>query len=350
MVNMHSDVRSVNLRKIPVVLLAVACSFAADIGSPTGSRFPAFNLPDSSGKIHSLRSVLGPKGAVILFYASADGCPSCKAQLNELEQHQEAFHKLGLGVAAVSNDSTTILKDFAGRAAIHFPLLSDSDSKTIRSLHIVNGDAAQGVARLGWFVLNARGAIVAKYFEEDSSQSYTSAGILFHQFGWTPPGPTRTVEGKQITATLGASNTTVAPGQRVALTLDIDLQPNLHVYAPGVDNYIPIEWKMDDSATAQVHAPVFPHAEKLYLKAINETVPAYTSHFRLTRDITIPAEDKLKAAVDAGHFAVDSTLNYQACDDRLCYFPQKMRLQWTFEVEPLDKQRVSPELQRQPQP
>jgi hypothetical protein len=74
----------------------------------------------------------------------------------------------------------------------------------------------------------------------------------------------------------------------------------------------------------------------LYLKAINETVPAYTSHFRLTRDITIAPEDKLKAAVDgSGHFVVNSELQYQACDDRLCYFPQKVRLQWTFEQDRL---------------
>jgi peroxiredoxin len=321
------------VRKIPVILFALACSFAAaDFGPPIGSRFPAFSLPDQSGKLHSLPSLLGPKGAVILFYQSAGGCPFCKVQLNELEHHQEAFHKLGVGVAAVSNDSSAILKDFAGQTAIHFLLLSDSTSKTIQSLHILNG----GTVRPGWFVLDAKGAIKAKYFEEDPNQSYTSAGILLHQFGWTPPEPTHQVEGKQLTAIIGASNSTVAPGQRVTLTLDIDLQPNLHVYAPGVDNYIPIDWKMDDSDAAQVHAPVLPHAEKLFLKAINETVPAYTSHFRLTRDITIAAEDKLKATVDgSGHFVVNSELHYQACDDRLCYFPQKVRLQWTFEEDRL---------------
>jgi len=341
------------VRKIPVLLLAAVCSLAAaDFGPPTGSRFPTFNLPDQTGQLHNSRSLLGPKGAVILFYQSADWCPYCKAQLKELEQHQEAFRKLGLGVAAVSYDSSAILKDFAGRAAIHFPLLSDSNLKTIRLLHILNEDAPHssplyGAARLGWFVLDAKGVIVAKYFEEDTSQSYTSASILLHQFGWVPPEPARKVEGKQLTATIGASNSMVAPGQRVALTLDIDLQENLHVYAPGVDNYIPIEWKIEDSDTAQAHAPVFPHAEKLYLKAINETVPTYTNRFRLTRDITIPAEDKLKAKVDgSGHFTVDSVLNYQACDDRMCYFPQKVRLQWTFEYEPLDQQRAPGELQR----
>ena len=332
------------VRKIPVLLLVALCSLAAaDFGPPTGSHFPAFSLPDQSGKLHSSRSLLGAKGAVILFYQSADSCPYCKAQLKELEQHQEAFHKLGLVIAAVSHDSPAVLKDFAGPAGIHFPLLSDSDSKTLRALRILNEVAA----RPGWFVLDARGVIAAKYFEDDASQSYTSAAILVHQFGWAPPETPRKVEGKQLTATIGASNLRVAPGQRVALTVDIDLQENLHVYAPGVDNYIPIDWKIEDSDTAQAHPPVFPHAEKLFLKAINETVPTYTNHFRLIRDITIPPEEKLKAKVDgSGHFTVDSVLNYQACDDRMCYFPQKVRLQWTFEYEALDRQRVSAELQR----
>ena len=180
-----------------------------------------------------------------------------------------------------------------------------------------------------------------------STPSYTLAAILVHQFGWAPAETPRKVEGKQLTATISASNSMVAPGQRVALTLDIDLQENLHVYAPGVDNYIPIDWKIEDSDTAQAHPPVFPHPEKLFLKAINETVPTYTNHFRLIRDITIPPEEKLKAKVDgSGHFTVDSVLNYQACDDRMCYFPQKVRLQWIFEYEALDKQRVSAEIQR----
>jgi peroxiredoxin len=33
---------------------------------------PDFSLPDQSGKNHSLKSLLGPKGAVILFFRSAD--------------------------------------------------------------------------------------------------------------------------------------------------------------------------------------------------------------------------------------------------------------------------------------
>ena len=177
----------------------------------------------------------------------------------------------------------------------------------------------------GWIVLDAKSIVVAKY-----DPSYTLAALLVHQFGWTPPDPAKEVEGKQLTATVGASNSTVAPGQRIALTLDVELGPNMHVYAPGVEGYIPIDWKMEDSGAAQAHAPVFPRAEKLYLKAIDETVPAYRGHFRLIRDITI-------APGAAGSFAVDGSLRYQACDDRVCYIPQTLRFEWNFERQTLDK-------------
>jgi hypothetical protein len=257
--------------KLPLTIISLLCatalSFAADVGPPIGKPF----------RMSDLR--VGPKGAAILFYRS-------QAQLVELGQHREAFQKLGIQVATM------------------------------------------GVAeKTGWIVLDAKSVIVAKYFEDDPSQCYTSAAILVRQFGWTPPEPTHQVEGKQITANIGASNSVVAPGQRVALTLDLDLGPNMHVYAPGVEGYIPIDWKMQDSDTAVVHAPVFPRAEKLYLKAIDETVPAYRGHFRLTRDITV-------AAGTSGRLTIDGSLRYQACDDRVCYIPQTLPLQWTFEYQP----------------
>ena len=213
---------------------------------------------------------LGPKGAVVLFNAS-------KARMQELEAHRDAFQKVGVGLATLN------------------------------------------AASAAWFVLDPNGVIVAKYFDEP----YTAAAILVHHFGWTPPDG-REVEGKQLTATVGASNSTVAPGDRIALTLDIDLGPDMHVYAPGVEGYIPIDWKMEDSSAAQAHAPVFPASKKLFLKAIDETVPAYRGHFRLIRDVTIGADA-------SGSFSIDGSLRYQACDERVCYIPQTLRLHWTFD-------------------
>ena len=43
-----------------------------DYGPPLGSKMPGFELRDQDGKPHSLASLLGPKGAVIVFFRSAD--------------------------------------------------------------------------------------------------------------------------------------------------------------------------------------------------------------------------------------------------------------------------------------
>jgi hypothetical protein len=43
-----------------------------DFGPPVGAKMPGFELPDQDGKAHTLGSLLGPKGAVVLFYRSAD--------------------------------------------------------------------------------------------------------------------------------------------------------------------------------------------------------------------------------------------------------------------------------------
>jgi len=202
-----------------------------------------------------------------------------------MEQNRETFRKLGLRIAALGSK-------------VHS----------------------------GWYVLDARGVIVAKYLDDGTGGRYTLNAILIHQFRWTPPEPALEVEGKQLTAKLAASDATVAPGDRVALTLDVDLNPGMHVYAPGVEGYIPIEWKMQDSPAAAMHAPAFPHSEKLYLKAIGETVPAYRNHFRLTRDITIQRPPE-----GSGQMTVNGSLRYQACDDRVCYIPQELHLTWTFQ-------------------
>ncbi len=270
----------------------------------------------------------------------------------ELEQNRGEFRKLGLGLAAVSYDSEAALHIFAGRKGIHFPLLSDPDSKIIRELGILNETIEKtnptfGIPYPGSFVLDSKGVIIAKYFEDDYRQRYTAADLLMHQFGVIPAQAKSDVEGKQLRLTAAASNAVVTVGQRVALTLDIELKPNMHVYAPGVESYIPIDWTMKESDADTVHDASFPKPEMLHLPAIDETVPAYTGSFRLTRDVTIAAADKVKPLADGtGRFTLEGNLRYQACDDRVCYIPQNLPVKWTLQFQDLDRERVPVELQR----
>ena len=270
----------------------------------------------------------------------------------ELEQNKSEFSKLGLGIAAVSYDSPAVLRNFAERRGIHFPLLSDPDSNVIRELGILNETIPKenpffGVPYPGSFVLDAQKVITAKYFEDDYRERYTSTDILTHQFGLEPSSVKSNVQGKQLSLTATAGNSVVAAGQRVSLALEINLNPNMHVYAPGVEGYIPIEWKVKPSDAATEHDASYPPSEKLHLAAIDETVPVYRGHFRLTRDITIGQEAKVRPALDtSGKLTIEGTLRYQACDDRVCYIPQELPVKWTFQYAEFDRQRVPAELRR----
>jgi DsbC/DsbD-like thiol-disulfide interchange protein len=139
----------------------------------------------------------------------------------------------------------------------------------------------------------------------------------------------------------------VRSGQRIALTLDIDLKPEMHVYAPGVAGYIPIEWSMGSSEAIIAHPVVMPPSKRLHLPAIDETVSVYGGQFRLVRDITIARDAKLKPLLDAnGSLTLEGTFRYQACDNRMCYIPQTVPVKWTLHVEAHDRERVAAPLQK----
>ena len=42
------------------------------VGPRVGEALPEFSLRDQGGQLHSLKSLLGPKGALIVFFRSAD--------------------------------------------------------------------------------------------------------------------------------------------------------------------------------------------------------------------------------------------------------------------------------------
>jgi hypothetical protein len=44
----------------------------AKLGPKVGERVPDFNLPDQTGRMRTLQSIMGPKGAMLVFFRSAD--------------------------------------------------------------------------------------------------------------------------------------------------------------------------------------------------------------------------------------------------------------------------------------
>jgi hypothetical protein len=142
--------------------------------------------------------------------------------------------------------------------------------------------------------------------------------------------------------------TSRGPDSESHSALELDLQPGMHVYAPGVQGYIPIDWKLDDSGPVVKRHPFkYPPSEMWLPKAIGETVPVYRRHVRIVREITFGQEDYLNPLVTpTGSLVVKGSFRYQACDDSKCYIPEDVLLEWRFKYQGLDRQRAPLELQR----
>jgi thiol:disulfide interchange protein DsbD len=128
-------------------------------------------------------------------------------------------------------------------------------------------------------------------------------------------------------------------GQRIVLALDVEMPRGVHVYAPGVQGYIPVDLALAESTSFAPHDAVYPPSKTLHLEAIKETVPVYTDKVRILREITIAK------SVKPGELVIDGTFRYQACDDKECFLPEKVPLKWVLQVEALDRQRVPSDIQ-----
>ena len=87
----------------------------------------------------------------------------------------------GVQVVGISYDDPKILKTASERMKITFPLLSDSDSKTIDAYHIRNETAkgrAAGVPDPGTFILDREGVIRAKLFLEGYRERHTTDALI----------------------------------------------------------------------------------------------------------------------------------------------------------------------------
>lgn len=270
----------------------------------------------------------------------------------ELGREADRIKKQGLGLAAISYDSPAVLKNFADRQRIAFPLLSDPDSKIIRAFGILNetippGNALYGIPYPGTFIIDPQGKVVSKYFEDDYRERVSASDILTRDFGQSTESAPGVVDNRHLRIQSTASTAIALPGHRISLILDVDLKPKMHVYAPGVQGYIPIHWTLDAGPAARPHEFNYPPSKMMRLKVIRETVPVYRGHVRIQREITFGPENQLKPLLTpAGELVLKGSFRYQACDDRECYLPVVIPLEWRFRFEGLERERPPEELQR----
>ena len=147
----------------------------------------------------------------------------------------------------------------------------------------------------------------------------------------------REIQGKHLSVALNQSHDSARPGAKVTLTAQIKLPPGMHVYAPAIEPpYKPIKLAIESPRGVKVSPVRYPEGKKLRLEAIDETVPVYEGIF------TLEADALISSAAKAGDAVINGSLNYQTCDDKLCYLPVTLPLSWTVKVTPQASGKTAP--------
>jgi hypothetical protein len=196
----------------------------------------------------------------------------------------------------------------------------------------------------GYFYIDASGIIREKYFEARYTNRFTANNVMAKLFPELAEDVSQKVETPHLSLELSQSDRAVVPGSRFSLVALIKLPQDVHVYAPDVKGYKPIQLELAPLPELELISPVYPPSRVLYLDAIKEQVPVFEGKFRVTSEVKTSANADLMKSLGASGktITIAGKLHYQACDKTTCFLPTPVPVVWQLRILPLDRQR-SPE-------
>jgi DsbC/DsbD-like thiol-disulfide interchange protein len=114
-----------------------------------------------------------------------------------------------------------------------------------------------------------------------------------------------------------------SPTRTVQLTLVATPVPNVHVYAPGNRDYIPVTVAITPVDGLTTGEPAFPEAEPYFFAPLKQAVTVYSKAFTVRIPVKATAaflKDRRASAADS--VPLKGVVSYQACDDKVCFPPQ----------------------------
>jgi hypothetical protein len=118
----------------------------------------------------------------------------------------------------------------------------------------------------------------------------------------------------------------------------------MHVYAPGASGYRVVRVTIAPQPFVRALSVEYPTSEVWFFKPLNERVPVYQKPFTLLQEFVLDGQGSTRVALrDQTSLTIAGTLEYQACDDRICYNPMSVPLSWTVGLKPIiTQQTVNP--------
>ena len=100
----------------------------------TGTKAPAFTLPDQNGQMRSLEEYRGRK--VVLYFYPKDMTSGCTKQACAFGELYPQFREKGAVVLGVSKDSVSSHKKFEEKYGLPFTLLADPELEVIKAYDV----------------------------------------------------------------------------------------------------------------------------------------------------------------------------------------------------------------------
>lgn len=133
----------------------------------TGTKAPAFTLPDQNGQMRSLEEYRGQK--VVLYFYPKDMTSGCTKQACSFGELYPQFREKGAVVLGVSKDSVSSHKKFEEKYGLPFTLLADPDLTVIQAYDVWKekknyGKVSMGVVRTTYLI--DEDGIIVKAFDK----------------------------------------------------------------------------------------------------------------------------------------------------------------------------------------
>jgi cytochrome c biogenesis DsbD-like protein len=192
-----------------------------------------------------------------------------------------------------------------------------------------------GMAFPGTFVLDRQSRVTARFFEEVYNERNTVSSVMMRLDGGAAVTGTR-ISTAHLDVTAYPSDSSIAPGNRFTLAFDIVPHRGMHVYAPGASGYRVIGFRAEAQPFVRVIPIDYPTADIYFFKPLNERVTVFQKPFTFKQDVVLEASPQAQAALRGKDtLTVKGSLEYQACDDKICYNPESIPLSWTLRLRPL---------------
>jgi hypothetical protein len=220
------------------------------------------------------------------------------------------------------------------------PALAD-DIRTFVSVVGTNPRMA-GIAFPGTFILDRNGRVKSRFFEDFYITRNTSSSILMRAGVGTPIQGTK-ISTAHLDVTTYPSDSAIAPGNRVTFALEVTPHRGMHLYAPGASGYRVAAVNLESQALVTVLPTKYPASQIYFFKPLNERVPVYEKPFTLLQDVELEGTPQAQTALRGKEsLTIRGTLDYQACDDKVCFNPESVPLSWTLTLRPIVREPVAP--------